>query len=369
MFPSMGNLVLLAAGLAVLSSCSTPRDRVRLAGEGPGFVAITNFSGFKRSAGPRANQTMLVSPELKTPIPWNELVISWNASTPPGTGLQIEARAIHAGRATQYYSLGYWCEDTTGQRRESVTGQRDEDGDVKTDTLVLKLPADRLQLRVSLFGTDERTFPRLKLIGLSLLDSTAAFIPQLPNKAAWGKSLPVPERSQLSHPGGREWCSPTAVSMVLAYWSAVLKRTELDVDVARVAAGVFDPSWPGTGNWPFNTAFAGRFEGMRACVVRLADVAELETLIAARVPPIVSVSYDALHARLPDKGNGHLVVCAGFTANGDVVINDPWANFEKGDTVRQVVSRENFAKAWRHSRQTTYFIRPENWPVPESGRW
>ena len=157
--------------------------------------------------------------------------------------------------------------------------------------------------------------------------------------------------------------------MVLAYWSAVLKRPELDVNVSDVAAGVYDPNWPGTGNWPFNTAFAGSFAGMRGCVVRLADVAELEALVAARVPPIVSVSYDALYARLPDKGNGHLVVCAGFTDKGDVLINDPWTDFAKGDTVRQVVSRENFIRAWRHSRQTAYLIRPEHWPVPDSSRW
>ena len=359
----------MAAGLAVLSSCSTPLDMARVAGEGPRFLAITDFSGFKRSAGPRANQTVLLSPELKTPIPWDELVISWNAVAPPGTGLQLEARVIYPGHATQYYSLGYWSEDAAGQRRESVTGQKDGDGDVKTDTLVLKLPADRLQLRVSLFGADEHTVPRLKLIGLSMLDSKAAWIVRPSNKAAWGRSLPVPERSQLSYQGGREWCSPTAVSMVLAYWSAVLKRLELDVDAPAVAAGVFDRNWPGTGNWPFNTAFAGRFEGMRGCVTRLADIAELETLVTAGVPPIASVSYDALYARLPDKGNGHLVVCVGFTEKGDVVINDPWADFAKGDTVRQVVPRENFVKAWRHSRQTTYLIRPENWPAPKSGRW
>jgi len=359
----------MVAGLVVLSSCSTPRDRTRAADDGSHFLAITDFSGFRMSAGPGANQVVLLSPKLKMPVAWDDLVISWNAMTPSGTGFQVEARAIYAGRATQYYTLGYWSEDPARQRRESVTGQKDEDGDVKTDTLLLEHPANRLQLRVSLFGMDERTIPRLKLIGLSLLNSKAPPITQPPNKAAWGQSLPVPERSQLSYPGGREWCSPTAVSMVLTYWSAILNRPELGVDVSRVAAGVFDPNWPGTGNWPFNTAFAGSFEGMRGCVVRLADVAELESLVADRVPPIVSVSYDALYARLPDKGHGHLVVCLGFTEKGDVVINDPWADFSKGDKVRQVVTRENFLQAWRHSHQTAYLIRPENWPLPHGDRW
>jgi hypothetical protein len=353
----------------VLSSCSTPRDSARQADKGPRFLAITTFSTFKRSAGADRNQTVLLSPELETSIHWDELVVSWNAAAPPGTGLQIEARAIHPGWATKFYTLGYWSEGAAGQRRESVTGQKDENGDVKTDTLVLKLPANRLQLRVSLFGTDAQTFPRLKLIGLSLLNSEAPLTTRRPNTQAHGRSLPVPDRSQLSYRGGRDWCSPTSVSMVLAYWSAVLKRPDLDVDVPRVADGVHDPNWPGTGNWPFNTAFAGRFEGMRGCVVRLADVTELERLVTARVPAIVSVSYDALYARSPDKGNGHLVVCAGFTDQGDVIINDPWADLAKGDQVRRVVSRENLVNAWRHSRQTTYLIYPERWPLPKSLRW
>jgi hypothetical protein len=300
---------------------------------------------------------------------WDELVISWNAVAPPGTGLQIDVRPIYPGRATRFYTLGFWCEDAAGHRRESVIDQKDEDGEVKTDTLVLGVPANRLQLRISLFGPDSRTVPRLKFVGLSLLNTTAPLTAQPANTTAWSKSLAVPERSQLSYHGGRDWCSPTSVSMVLAYWAALLGQPELDVDVPHVAAAVHDPNWPGTGNWPFNTAFAGRFDGMRGCVVRLADVTELESLIVARVPPVVSVSYDALHARLPDRGSGHLVVCAGFTEQGDVVINDPWADLAKGDKVRQVVPRENFIKAWRHSRRTTYLIYPERWPLPRSARW
>lgn len=358
----------MAAGLAMLSSCSTLQDRMRLADQGPRFLAITNFSGFKKSAGPHANQTVLLSPQWKTPILWDELVISWNAVTPPGTALQLEARSLYPGRATPYYTLGHWSEDTVG-RRESVTDQKDEDGDVKTDTLVLKLPANRLQLRVSLFGADERIVPRLKLIGLSLLDSKASLTAQPSNKAAWGRSLPVPERSQLSYQGGRDWCSPTTVSMVLAYWSGVLKRPELDADVPQVAAGVYDRNWPGTGNWPFNTAFAGKFDGMRAYVTRLGDVAELETLVAAGIPPVLSVSYDLLYGRLPDKGNGHLIVCVGFTKTGDAVVHDPWADFLKGDKVRQLIPRQNLARAWTHSRRTVYLIYPESWTVPESQCW
>lgn len=151
--------------------------------------------------------------------------------------------------------------------------------------------------------------------------------------------------------------------MVLAYWAKVTQRRELDVDVPEVAAGVYDKNWPGTGNWPFNTAFAGSLPGMRAYVTRLGDITELETLVAAGIPPIVSVSFDLLHGKEQDQGNGHLVVCVGFTEHGDAVVNDPWARLEKGEQVHGIVSRENLLKAWARSHRTAYLIYPESWRV------
>jgi hypothetical protein len=366
----MQRLPLLAAAcvLATLPSCSTPPGKPRLSGDSPRFLAFTNFADFTSTVDSAQRQMTLLSPELTAPCLWNELVVCWNATAPLGTGLKFEVRVIYPDHATEFYTMGYWADDTSAQRRESVTGQKDEDGDVLTDTLVLKRPAERLQLRVTFFGEDERTFPTLKLVGLSCLNTKAPVMVPPPDRAAWGKSLSVPERSQLSDPNGRDWCSPTSVSMVLAYWAAVLKRPELNMELSEVAAGVYDKNWPGTGNWPFNTAFAGKFDGLRACVTRLADIAELEVFIDAGIPPVCSVSYQLLHGKAGGANNGHLVVCAGFTEQGDLVINDPWANFQKGDKVRQVIARQDFAKAWQHSRRTVYLIYPEVWRVPASPR-
>lgn len=356
---------LLLIVLAVLvSSCATGTDSSRRSkGSSPGFRAITDFSAFHWTTNRTTREVLLESDWIRAPFAWDELVVSWNAQTPLGTGLKFEARAMASERATKFYNLGLWADDTAEQRRESMVGQKDEDGDVLTDTLVLRQPTEQMQLRITLLPAANGAWPTLKLVGLSFLNRNAPAVSQPPLKAAWGKSLAVPERSQLSYPGGRDWCSPTSVSMVLSYWSRRLNRPELDVDVPEVAAGVFDRNWPGTGNWPFNTAFAGRFPGMQSFVTRLSDIAELEALVAAGVPPIISVSYDVLHGRATDQGNGHLVVCVGFTETGDPIVNDPWAQFKKGDKVRQVVSRANLARAWAHSRRTVYLIRPEAWPV------
>ena len=46
----------------------------------------------------------------------------------------------------------------------------------------------------------------------------------------------------------------------------------MNLTVPEVAAVVYDDSFAGTGNWPFNTAFAGSFPGMRSYVTRLDDI-------------------------------------------------------------------------------------------------
>jgi hypothetical protein len=312
---------------------------------------------------------VLTSPEVSTEFAWDELVASWNAETPPGAGLKVAARALHPDHATKFYTLGLWSGDPTKHPRESVPRQKDQDGDVLTDTLKLSQPCRRAQLRLTLVGTDAGGKPRLRFAGLSLLDSKAVPPALPPNRAAWGKTIPAPQRSQANYPGGANaWCSPTAVSMVLAYWAAELKRPALDYDVPAVVEGVFDRNWQGTGNWPFNTAFAGSLPGMRAYVARLSDLSELEAWITNDIPVIVSVSYDLLRGRPkgPDDA-GHLVVCVGFTQEGDLVANDPGVS--RG--IRRTFLRQDLVAAWANSRNTVYLIHPmaARTPPDPFGHW
>lgn len=349
---------LLLAGFAARAASVPP--------ESPAFLALTNFSSFQLSTN-TAGDVELLSEWIKSPCAWDELVMSWNALAPSGSGIKFEARAEPPGGRTKFYVLGLWSGDTAARRRESVNGQKDDHGDVSTDTLILRRVSERVQLRVTLLPDASRRLPELRHVGLSLVQRGATPREMPPDKLAWGRILAVPERSQLSYADGREWCSPTSVSMVLAYWAKELRRPELDIDVPVVAAGVNDPVWGGTGNWPFNTAFAGQQSGMRASVVRFADVAEVESLVAAGVPVVMSISYQLLYDRPSSASNGHLVVCIGFTEKGDAVINDPWADFAKGDKVRAVIPRANLAKAWAHSKRTAYVIHPETWPMPSHG--
>jgi hypothetical protein len=246
-----------------------------------------------------------------------------------------------------------------------VLHQKDADGDVATDTLRLERPCDRLQIRLTL-GGDEGRKPRLKFLGLNLTDTTITPSSLPSDLAALGRTLPVPQRSQMAYTNGSVLCSPTTVSMIMSFWSRQLKRPELDRDVPDIVKAIYDAKWKGTGNWPFNTAYAGSFRGIRGYVTRMTDLAEVEDWIAAGIPVALSVCSDRLHHRGPGP-NGHLIVCVGFTENGDPVVNDPGSS----RNIRRVYPRKDVIYAWSYSRNAVYLIYPEDSEIPKDrfGHW
>jgi hypothetical protein len=329
------------------------------------FIGFSSFSAFTKAPGERAGESVLTSPEIVARINWNELIASWNAETPDAAYLKIEVRALYPAGPTKYYTMGLWSADTNRYPRESVPNQKDTDANVATDTLMLKRPCDRLQIRLTL-GGDGGQQPRLKFLGLHLTD-TRVTPPALPsNPAALGRTISVPQRTQMAYTNGVALCSPTTVSMVMAYWARQLRRPELDRNVPDIASAIYDAKWPGTGNWPFNTAYAGSYRGIRAYVTRLSDLSEVEDWIAAGIPVVLSVCADRLHRKGPGP-NGHLIVCVGFTENGDPVVNDPGSS----SNIRRVYSRKDLIYAWANSRNAVYLIYPEDAEIPKDrfGHW
>jgi hypothetical protein len=211
----------------------------------------------------------------------------------------------------------------------------------------------------------------IKFIGLSFCNSKQAEVAQSPLTLMHGKVLDVPERVQSGYEGPGGWCSAASLSMVLVYWSRVLHRPELDPSVPEVAAGVNDPVYGGTGNWPFNTAYAGEFPGLRAYVTRFDDIQELEKWIDAGVPVVMSVSSYLTEDRHAGPDNGHLIVCVGFTDDADVVVNDPGVSLKRGELVWRVYPRERVINAWKKSRNTVYLVYPETIAIPGDvqGHW
>jgi hypothetical protein len=359
-------LWLLAAALP--SGCAAASDTRDAAGPA-GFIGLKDFSGFTTNAGTALGEAVLTSPEIKPPNAWDELVVSWNV--PADVDLKVETRGIFPDHTTGFYTLGLWSDDPTRHPRASVNQQRDADGTVATDTLSLARRGAKVQLRITLGGPGAEGPAPVKFIGLSFYDTRAQSPSREPNRAAWGKTIPVPERRQADYEGGGGWCSPASLSMVLSHWGETLHRPGLDRPVPEVAAAIHDPTWGGTGNWPFNTAYAGGFPGLRAYVTRFDDLAEVEDWIVAGVPPILSVSSYLTNDRHGGPDNGHLIVCVGFTEQGDVVANDPGVSVRRGERARRVYPRARVLEAWKKSKNTVYLIYPDTLPLPKDrfGHW
>jgi hypothetical protein len=333
------------------------------------FTRIPDFSNFTRSHSV-SGETVLLSPEIKSPVEWNELILSWNAAAPAGSYLKVEARAITSGHSTKFYSMGLWTLDNKAFHRASIGGQQDADGDVKVDTLALNQSASAVQIRLTLGGSNG-ALPGLKFLGVSFSNTKISPVTRPPNRAAWGKIISTPERSQHGYPDEKGWCSPTSLSMALSLWAEILHRPEMNLTVPEVAVAVYAEDYAGTGNWPFNTAFAGSFGGMRSFVTRLDDLSEVEDWIAAGIPVILSTRWDWLQPGRPFDNNGHLIVCIGFTENGDVVVNDPATRLDRGESVRHIYKREDVIHAWTKSHNVVYLVYPESQKIPANlyGHW
>jgi hypothetical protein len=349
--------------LALMLVLATVNNVVARDFRGNQLIAFRDFAGFERSAATNSTECVLMSQLISTDLAWTELIPSWNLS-PRSTALKVEVRGLYDKTATPFYTLGLWATSTNLHPRRSVANQQDEWGTVRTDTLALKRPCTAAQLRLTFPNASE--VAGLKFFSLCFSDPSKAPEPLPSSRGAWGKLIPVPERSQMDYPKGEELCSPATLSMLLSFYAQQLNRPYLDKSVPEIQAAVYDDTWGGTGNWSFNTAYAGSLPGLLGCVTRFSDVTEIEDWIACGFPVGLSVCYNKLRGR-EGPPSGHLVVCVGFTEDGNPVINDPGTSRH----VRKTFKRENLLKAWEHSHHTVYLVYPEDLPPPRDrfGHW
>jgi len=332
------------------------------------------------------------SPVYNPSLAFTELVASWNADTPSGTWIQVEMRGlVDTGVSTKWYVMGRWAYGDDTIYRTSVRGQGDANGFVSIDTFFAKdHPLTQYQLRATLFRkVTSKATPRLRRVGAVASDAPNQK-PSIPTGlgGAEGIALSVPQYAQEIHAGeypqydggGEAWCSPTSTSMVLGYWNALPPASEwswvdalyADPWVDNTARQVFDYHYDGAGNWPFNTAYAGG-RGLDGFVTQLRGLNEAEQFIKAGIPLVASVASNPnkLTGFLFDKGtNGHLLVIVGFTATGDVIVNDPAATSDS--TVQRTYDRAEFERAWLPATGgIVYVMKPAGVALPPGspGNW
>jgi hypothetical protein len=323
------------------------------------------------------------SPVYATRFGFNELVSSWNATTPAGTWVQSEVQPqIEDGHWAKWFVLGRWSSGDSDFHRTSVGGQGDNDGYVAIDTwFAHDHPAVAYRLRLTLYrragGSATPSVTRYSAVASNLVNAKYTF-PSQTSMNGTTIDLGVPRYSQEIHHGeypqfdggGEAWCSPTSTAMVVAYWQRSPAGRELtgipyaDPWVDFTARAVYDYHYHGAGNWPFNTAYAAS-RGLVADVTQLHSLAEAEPFIKAGIPLVASIAFGSNKLTGADikSTNGHLVVIAGFTGDGQVIVNDPASPDDA--SVEHVYDRAQFESAWiGGSGGIVYVDRPAGWATP-----
>ncbi|MFC3571798.1 peptidase C39 family protein [Streptomyces yaanensis] len=348
-----------------------------VAGSRPGAV-IAAPAGRTDYTDPHTGRTatweyaVWTSPVHRLTVPSTEVIASWNAHTPAGTWLQVELKGTYSdGTDTPWYVMGRWAAGDQDIKRTSVDDQTDGKSNIWTDTFAIADGASGLRLvsyrlRLTLYrapGTKATpTVWRLGAMGSDIPDrfTVPASTPGL------AQELIVPRYSQEIHKGqypeydngGEAWCSPTSSQMIIEYWGRKLTPTQLswvdpsyaDPQVCHAARFTYDHQYQGCGNWPFNAAYAATFWDLRGVVTRLSSLTDLETLIAAGIPAITSQSF--LKEELTGAGygtSGHLMTVIGFTAEGDVIANDPASPSDA--EVRRVYKRREWENIWLRTKR------------------
>ncbi|MBO1283272.1 peptidase C39 family protein [Streptomyces albidoflavus] len=348
-----------------------------VAGSRPG-IRIAAPAGVAEYADPHTGTTAAweyatwTSPLHRSKVPATELIASWNARTPAGTWLQIEAEGVYAdGARTPWYVLGRWASGDQDIRRTSVDDQGDDRTSVWTDTVSVDDAASgtrivAYRLRLTLYRTPgSGATPVVWRAGAMTSDIPDRFtVPATsPGRA---RELAVPRYSQNTHVGqypeydngGEAWCSPTSSQMIIEYWGRRPTAEDLawvnpgydDPQVCHAARFTYDYQYEGCGNWPFNAAYAATYDDLRAVVTRLGSLSDLHRLVSAGIPVITSQSFLAEELTGAGYGtSGHLMTVIGFTEAGDIIANDPAS--PSNEAVRRVYDRTEWSNIWLRTKR------------------
>ncbi|MFG1999828.1 peptidase C39 family protein [Spirillospora sp. NPDC048911] len=314
------------------------------------------------------------SPVHHLRVPSTEVIASWNAHAPAGMWIAIELRGTYNDTTrTPWYVMGRWAAGDGDIRRTSVDDQTDGKSTIWTDTFSIDAPESGLrlvsyQLRLTLHRRPgARGGPAVWRLGAMGSDVPGRFeVPASAPGVATGRELAVPRYSQSIHQGqypeydngGEAWCSPTSSQMIIEYWGRRPSAEDLawvdpaftDPQVCHAARFTYDYQYEGCGNWPFNAAYAATYKDMQGVVTRLASLPDAETLIRAGIPLITSQSF--LASELDGAGygtSGHLMTVIGFTADGDVIANDPAS--PSNAAVRRVYKRRQWENIWLRTKR------------------
>ena len=357
-------------------------------GHTSGGAMVTSRGGGALTLRAGSSYGAWTSPSYQTGFGITELVSSWQAMTPRDSWVATQLSVDVGNRWSPWFTMGKWAFTTDAIKRTSVPGQDNAFGYISIDTYFAHSGdhAAAYRLREQLYGSSQAR-PTVREV------AAVAFAPERPTyhpsqtTMSQTVDLEVPQYSQETHHGeysrfgggGEAWCSPTSTEMIVEYWGRGPSKADIkslppnkkydhhgreDGSVDWAAIHTYDKNYGGTGNWPFNTAYASHY-GLDGTVRQYDSLRSLEGWVKRGVPAVVSIAWNnkSKNQRLHLDGadikstGGHLIVVRGFTGMGDVIANDPASR--DNAAVRHVYRRDQFEFLWLHaSAGVVYLIKP-----------
>ncbi|MBC7188429.1 MAG: C39 family peptidase, partial [Calditrichaeota bacterium] len=181
--------------------------------------------------------------------------------------------------------------------------------------LAVSVPSPTLRL-LSFVASDSRTTAEFDL-SVALADRPPAiFIPTT-----------FLAQYKISSEFGGRICSPTTVAMILLSYG-------ISVDPLAFALDTYDPYWGIFGVWPRVVQNAAE-HGLRGTVARIRSWSQAYEVLARGGRIGMSVG--------PPLYSGHLMMLAGFTANGDPIVHDP---ARSSDGYAHVFNKADLSRSW-----------------------
>ncbi|MEO6711780.1 MAG: C39 family peptidase [Planctomycetota bacterium] len=289
--------------------------------------------------------------------PFDECLVSWNARHSKATGFGVEISVARA--ADQTFSPWMWIGEWNVSARPKELALEFEDAKIDVDTFTSRSTWSAVRLRVRVRASESGQL-RFALERLSIVPTLraehAVSIASTGKTLAISARLAVPFRSQrVEAPAlASRICSPTSLSMVLAYRG-------VDVPTSEVARRAYDPFHDIYGNWNRAIQTACSF-GVPGRLERIHDWHRAEELLAKGQPLILSIAAKAgqLHGAPYASTAGHLLVLCGFDEASRALVNDPAA--DTASAGQTAYSRDDLETVWMKRGGTAYVLEASHRP-------
>lgn len=282
-------------------------------------------------------------------IPFDELIVSWNAQRPePKGAFDLHISALVEGEWSEWIHYATW-----GSEARSGGNSSDSKNTISSYQDIAHIKngkfATAFKVKVEAKGS-------AKLLDFHTLYGCVSRPKELTHKPHIAPlpsvDLQVPALSQMSlpHPLCHHMCSATSTSAVVTY---LLKSPKGSINPVSVALNAHDGAFDIFGNWTFMAAHAYALlgKGWRCSVQRLRGFDDIHRRLSGGYPVVVSIRGPLTGSALPYE-SGHLLAVRGYDAERDRVLCMDPAFDEKNAHVDYPL--QDFLEAWGRRGYVAY---------------